>query len=253
MDAWYCSRSTLLRALLFCTSLEMAMADRKNPSTAVSRIQLKRYVNLPLLVALVLIVFSFLNLERTILQPKQISIVCDRINYKKFSGEILKFYKNGQIHTRARVKLGLIQGHATVWRKDGILESDRMYYANGNLAYVKRWYKNGQLAESYMARKVMDPNKRQSVFVAHGQYKSWYANGQLKHSASYSDGILIAQTKRVIVNKIPLGFWNKNGKKLKNSSIPKTIPAIPLVPKIWYELGAKNTKCISKGKRRRKH
>jgi len=227
------------------------MADSGIPLTTVSKRRLPRYMNLPLLAALILVVFSFLNIERTILQPKQVSIVCDKINYKKFSGEIRKFYKNGQIHTRARVKLGIIQGHASVWRINGELESDRMYFSNGNLAYVKRWYKNGQLAESYMARKVMDPNKRQSVFVAHGQYKAWYANGQLKHSASYGYGALIARTKRVMVSKIPFGFWRKDGEKLKNSSIPKTLPSIPLLPRIWYELGAKDIKCGSKRKRKR--
>jgi len=229
------------------------MADSKVPSTAVSKRRLSRYMNLPLLVTLALVVFSILNIDRTILKPKQVSIVCDKIKGKKFSGEIRKFYGNGQIRTRARVRMGVIQGHASVWRKNGELESDRMYYSKGNLAYVKKWHKNGQLAESYMAHKVMDPRKKQSVFVAHGQYKAWYANGQLKHSASYENGKLIANTKRVKVSKIPLGFWKKDGTKLKNSSIPKTIPSIPLVPRIWYELGAKDISCgIKRKKRRRK-
>jgi len=229
------------------------MADSRVPSTTVSKRRLTKYMNLPLLAALVLVVFSVLNLDRSILRPKQVSIVCNKVINGSFSGEIRELYDNGQIRTRARVRMGIIQGHASVWRKDGELISDRMYYSKGNFVYVKKWHNNGQLAQSYMARKVMDPRKKQPVFVAHGQYKAWYANGQLKHSASYRNGKLIPQTKRVMVSKIPLGLWRKDGTKLKNSSIPKTLPSIPLVPKIWYELGASETKCRNKRKRRRKH
>ena len=228
------------------------MADSRVPFTAVSKRRLTKYLNLPLLATLVLVVFSVLNLDRTILRPKQVSIVCNKVIDASFSGEIRELYDNGQIRTRARVRMGVIQGHASVWRNNGELISDRMYYSKGNSAYVKKWHKNGQLAQSYMVRKVMDPRKKQPVFVAHGQYKAWYANGQLKHSASYGYGKLIAQTKRVMVSKIPLGLWKKDGTKLKNSSIPKTLPSIPLVPRIWYELGATNTKCKNKRKRRRR-
>lgn len=209
-------------------------------------------MNLPLLAALVLVVLSIINIDRSILRPKQVSIACDKVINGGFSGEIREYYDNGQILTWARVRMGTIQGHASVWRKNGELESDRMYFSKGKWVYVKKWHKNGQLAESYMARKVMDLRKMQAVFFPHGQYKAWYANGQLKHSASYGKGKLKAQTKRTIVRKIPFGFWKKDGTKLMNSSIPKTLPSIPVVPRIWYELGAREIMCGKSRKRSRK-
>ena len=213
-------------------------------------------MNLPLLAMLVLVVLSIINLEQTIINLEQTSIVCQRVMKKRagsFTGEIRDYYDNGQILTRAKVRNGHIQGHAWVWRKNGELESDRMYFSKGKRANIRKWHKNGQLAESYTARKVMDLRKKQPVFIPDGQYKAWYANGQLKHSATYRNGKLKAQTKRVRTQKIPRGVWSEDGTKLKDSSIPKKLSSIPIVPAIWYELGASDKKYGSKRKRGRKH
>ena len=226
------------------------MVDSWASFTAKFKWWLTSYLNIPFIVALVLVVLAILNLDRKVRSPKQITILCDKINAKNFSGEVLDFYENGQILTLANVRMGNILGHATVWRKNGKLKSYRMYYSKGRKVIVKKWHENGQLEESYLASRAVHKKR---AFYPYGLYQAWYSNGQLKHSASYNMGKLGRQPLRSKLKKVPIGFWRKDGKKLKNSSIPNILPSIPIVPRIWYELGAKDISCgIKRKKRRRK-
>lgn len=92
-----------------------------------------------------------------------------------FTGEVIKKYKNGQIHSIENFKNGKLDGEFKEFFEDGNL-SQIGNFKNGDLENIKVFYENGKLKFELKLK-----NRK-------GKYKGYYSNGQLEEEGEAFQG-----------------------------------------------------------------
>jgi TonB family protein len=145
---------------------------------------MRKLVNYIIILALSIIIFGCSGLT-IIVVSDQYEIIEEtpegEINYKEkpFSGEILKYYDNGQLCYEVNYKKGKLDGVWKKYYKDGGLECKGIYKDNELDGYWESYYSNDQLSvqKNYKNGKLDGP------------YKSYFDYGFLKVVGNYTKGI----------------------------------------------------------------
>ena len=168
---------------------------------------MRKLVNYIIILALSIIIFGCSGLT-IIVVSDQYEIIEEtpegEINYKEkpFSGEILKYYDNGQLCYEVNYKNGKLDGVWKKYYKDGSLECKGIYKDNELDGYWESYYSNDQLSvqKNYKNGKLDGPYKSYFAYgflgevgnfkkgIKDGVWEYYHGNGKLHLIGIYKDG-----------------------------------------------------------------